>query len=109
MKRAPDSQCEEISKFGFFSWDWAVHSPETVSVFSHEDKIGVSIPIIELTENGTAKPGVLQHSIGVVKGCEVDPMARSNRLNRLDPICCDKPSTLRERFEVALQGKSYAF
>src|SRR5258708_28694824 len=37
---------------------------------------------------------VLQRSIGIVKRCEIDPMARSNRLNLFDPLLGDKPSSL---------------
>ncbi len=52
---------------------------------------------------------VLHWSIGVVKRCEIDPMARSNRLNLFDPLRSDEPSSLRERFKPPLQCKSHAF
>src|SRR6266566_695702 len=57
----------------------------------------------------SAIKSVLQRSLGVVKWCEIDPMARSNRLNLLDPLLSDKPSSLREGFEATLQSKSHAF
>jgi len=52
---------------------------------------------------------VLHGSIGVVKRCEMDSMACSNRLDLLDALLSDGPSSLGERFEPALQGKSHAF
>src|SRR2546421_5509761 len=39
----------------------------------------------------------------------MDSMPRSNRLHLLDPPGSDEPSSLREGFEAALQGKGDAF
>src|SRR6266851_2625345 len=48
-------------------------------------------------------------SIGVVKRRQIDPMPRSNCQHLLHSLLSDGPSSLRERFEAALQSESHAF
>ena len=52
---------------------------------------------------------VFQGSVGVVKRSEIDAVLCSNCFHLFDPIRSDEPSSLRERFEAALQSKSHAF
>src|SRR6516225_5066804 len=47
--------------------------------------------------------------MGVVRGCEIDPMPCSNSLNLLDPLRSDEPSSLREGFEAVFESKSHSF
>src|SRR6266403_1042063 len=55
-----------------------------------------------------ADHSVLHRSIAVVKRCEINPMPCSKGLHLHNPLRSDEPSSPRERFEPALQSKSYA-
>src|SRR5579863_818659 len=52
---------------------------------------------------------VFHGSVAVVKRSETDTMACRYCLHLLDPRRSDKSSSLRKRFEAALQSKSHAF